>query len=259
MYKILLSTLIVLSTLFLAATAHAQDDTVLLANAIYRVKTGENGRIAWRECGERLTGVEALTRANEYAALFTAEHTADANFDPWIGASIAMAESSLNRCAISRGAMTTFEEYLGREPEEEDILRLLQNRAYRRRAGVDSAFDAGLVQFRWPGAIATMVGVTDAGVLVDAHASIHMLAASMQHYRTACDTVEEYRGTHTVNRDDGTIRVVRYSIPCLEAYWVQHNSPSSFNYRYYSNVMRWHRELQRYSSETPIVPGDTAS
>jgi hypothetical protein len=261
-----LYTLLVLFVLGSSQPAFAQAGTSevsVLARAIHRIKTGERGNLHWRECGRSLSADEALVRANEYATYLFAEREADPGFSPWIGAAIAMQESSFNRCAISRDASrafaTRFEEEYDREPIEADYIRFLRNRAWRSRMGVTSAFDAGLVQFRWPGTVATLVGMTDAGTLVEAQTSIRMLALSLQRYRTTCDTVREFRGVHSVNRGDGTVRVVRYSIPCLDGYWVQHNSPASFNYRYYRNVMRRHEDLVRLSAPPEPSPEEDAT
>lgn len=252
----ILSTLLFSLVLLLGTPVHAQDLSESgLARAILRIKTGERGTLNWRECGRHLSADEAQTRASEYANYLFSETSSDAGFNPWIGAAIAMQESSFNRCAISREAGSAFvtrlrEEY-GRDPSEADIVRLLRNPVWRSRMGVSSSFDAGLVQFRWPGTVARLVGMTDAGTLVQARTSVHMLALSMQRYRSVCETVREFRGVHTVNRSDGTVRVVRYSIPCEDGYWVQHNSPSRFNYRYYRNVMRRHQDLVRLSAPDP--------
>ncbi len=250
MDKIFSILLILLATLGVcpALAQTMSPDEEGLARAIHRLKTGERGTLRWRECGSYLSADEALLRSQEYARFLTAEHASDPGFNPWIGASIAMQESSFNRCAISRGARNLFTEHFvqqyGHEPREADLVRLLRNRAWRSRMGVSTSFDAGLVQFRWPGVVAARVGLEDAGDLLDARTSIHMLAVSMRRYRTICDTVREFRGVHLVNRRDGTVRTVRYSIPCLEGYWVQHNSPQRFNYRYYRNVVRWRDRLR---------------
>lgn len=233
------------------ATSAAQDESLLLAQALHRMKTGESGRVGWRECGNRLTAPEASQRAQEYAALLLAERDLDPAFDPWIGGAIAMVESSLNRCAVSREARMAFEVYLGHEASERDILRLLRSPSYRAQTGV-GPFSAGLVQFRWPGAVAALVGLTDAGELVDGRASIRMLAASMQRYRRVCDTITTFDGTYTVNRRGGGTLALRYSVPCSEGYWVQHNSPSRFNYRYYRHVMYWYNQLRVFGAEARV-------
>lgn len=236
----ILSFLVILTVSCTAMSAAAQDETDVLARGILRVMTGERGTLAWRECGTRLSHEEAEVRAHEYATLLMAEHAADPNFDPWIGGGIAMQESSLNRCALSRDANRVAAISLGHTPTEAEIVRILRNRAFRNSLGL-SIFDAGLVQFRWPGPIATLSGLTDPGSLVDAHTSIHMLAVASQRYRSACEETQTYSGTYTVNREGAAPRTHRYSVPCMDGYWVQHNSPSSFNYRYYQNVMRWVR------------------
>jgi len=138
----------------------------------------------------------------------------------------------------------TFYALLGRAPTEADLARLLDNPNWRSSLGV-SAFDAGLVQYRWPGAAARAAGVERASSLLDARVSIRLLAHSLSSYRRACSSVTSYRGVHLVNRRDGSVRTLRYDIPCGDGYWVQHNSPSRFNYRYFRNVSTW---ISRFKS-----------
>ena len=218
-----------------------------LASAIFRFKTGPRGVMRWSECGSSLRGDAARARAGEYARYFWSEHEADNSFDPWIAAALVAQESSFNRCALSGEAMHALRQHLeetrNRAPQESDISRLLRSSAYRRSVDV-GRFDVGLAQFRWPGTAARRAGLVRPESLLNARTSIRLLASSMRNYRRACQTTTRYRGTYLVDRRDGSIRVIRYDVPCSEGYWVQHNSPSHFNYRYYSNVRRKYRDLQ---------------
>lgn len=217
--------------LWLPTAASAQSTRTDMASAILRVKTGERGIVPWRECGVSLRGEDSAARAQEYADYFFTEAESDPEFDPWIGLSIAMQESSLNRCAISRPASIYLHQRLGHIPTQTELTRVLRNPSYRRSMGIAS-FDAGLVQFRWPGVVASLVGLRDPARLLDAQTSVRMLAASLRQYRTVCSTTQVFRGVHGRTR---------YSVPCSEGYWVRHNSPRQFNYTYFRNVMRWHR------------------
>ena len=237
---------------------------VELASSIYRVKTGPRGNLRWSECGTRLTQTQAMERSVEYARYFLEEKTADPDFDPWVGASIAMQESSFNRCAISRGAWRKFVSSFraanpNRDPREREIVRLLSSSRYRSLMGVEGRFDAGLVQFRYPGVEARRAGLTSPGNLVNARISIQLLANSMARYREACSSVDFYDGVHTVNRRDGRVSVLHYHISCEDGYWVQHNSPARFNYRYYWNVSRWLSRFREASSRPNRVIADTVS
>lgn len=251
-----------LTILSLTVPAYAQDmesETLGLAAAIHRVKTGESGNVRWFECGRHLSASEATQRSLEYAKLLMEEKTRNESFDPWVAIAIAMQESSLNRCAISRNEWrafsSSFSARYGRDPVESDLARLLDNSSWRSSLGV-SAFDAGLVQYRWPGRAAVSAGVTRASSLLEARVSIRLLAHSLQSYQAACSSISSYRGVHSVNRNDGSVRVVRYDVPCMDGYWVQHNSPSWFNYRYYRNVSTWMTRFKE-ASLAPSLPSNT--
>lgn len=221
-----------------------------LAAAIFRFKTGPRGVMRWKECGSSLRGEAARARAGEYARYLWEEHESDSAFDPWIAAALVAQESSFNRCALSGEAMHLLRAHLletqDRAPTERDISRLLRSSSYRHSVQV-TRFDVGLAQFRWPGTAARRAGLTHPESLLDARTSVRLLAASMRSYRRACTTTQQYRGVYLVNRRDGTIRVLHYRIPCAEGYWVQHNSPSHFNYRYYSNVRHRYQDLVEMS------------
>lgn len=250
-------------TLLLPAAAQAQVAPTAenLARAIFRAKTGSRGDIGWRECNRRLSRREAALRAHEIGMFLMEEKQTDPEFDPWIAAAIIGQESSYNRCAISRGAWqvfnSSFEERLERPVRESDIRHLLRNRSFRQRLGLRN-FDAGLAQFRWPGTIARRVGMTDPGELIDTRQSIRMLAESFRVYRGICETTPSFSGNHTYNSSRrGTIRVVRYNIPCSDGYWVAHNTGGSwFNYRYYRNVKRWEETLLGHAESTTIEDYD---
>lgn len=248
--------LVLLFALSVSASASAELDREALAHALLTLKTGDRGTRAWRECGRRLSGSEARLRADQYATFLYEEHSQDPDFDPWIGAAIAMFESSLNRCAISRDARFPLERYLGHSPTESDVLRLLRSRSFRAQVGVGT-FAVGLAQFRWPGVVASAVGVRSGGELVDARTNIRMLASSLRMYRETCLSTPEYRGEYVVNRDDGTSHTIRFRIRCSASYWVQHNNLSSFNYRYYRSVLRRHTQLLQLGAEAPRATEDT--
>jgi len=241
---------LVLFPVSLGAQAVPMGSEQELASAIFRFKTGPRGVMRWSECGSSLRGDAARSRAVEYARYLWEEHEADAAFDPWIAAALLAQESSFNRCALSGDAMHTLRQHLrengNRTPQESDISRLLRSASYRRRVDV-GRFDVGLAQFRWPGTAARRAGLVRPESLLNARTSIRLLASSMRSYRRACQNTTRYRGTYLMDRRDGTIRVLHYNIPCSEGYWVQHNSPSHFNYRYYSNVRRKYRDLQEMS------------
>jgi len=241
---------IFLFVLSVPVRALANLDRESLAHALLTLKTGERGTRAWRECGRRLSGSEARLRASQYSTFLYEEHSLDSDFDPWIGAAIAMFESSLNRCAISRDARFPLERYLGHSPTEGDVLRLLRSRSFREQVGVGT-FAVGLAQFRWPGVVASAVGVRSGGELVDARTNIRMLASSLRMYRETCSSTPEFRGEYVVNRDDGTSRTIRFRIRCADGYWVQHNNLSSFNYRYYRSVLSRHTQLLQLGAEAP--------
>jgi len=226
-----------------------------LASAIFRFKTGPNGVMRWHECGSSLRGEAARERAEEYAGYLWQEKSLDPSFDPWIAAAIMAQESSFNRCALSGDAMHTLRQHLAeeanREPNERDISRLLRSASYRRQVDV-GRFDVGLAQFRWPGTAARRAGLTRPESLLTASVSVHLLAVSLRSYRRACQTTPRYRGVYLVNRRNGTVRVINYSIPCNDGYWVQHNSPSRFNYRYYSNVKHRYDDLLEFSRSSSV-------
>ena len=218
-----------------------------LSQAIFRFKTGESGNIRWRECNRFIRGAEALARAEEYAGYLMDEFARDPEFDPWRAAAIMAQESSFNRCAISRAQWRTIREgfvaHYHREPTERDIQSILRRSGLRRRLGARQ-FDAGLAQFRWPGVAARRAGLTDPAALIDARQNIHLTAVSFQHLRAYCDTHEGWSGVYTTRRG----RTIRYRVSCEDAYWVRHNSPSRFNYRYYSSVNRRYRQLLEYAT-----------
>jgi len=209
-----------------------------LGSAIFRVKTGERGDIRWPECGSYIRGDEARLRAWQYASLLVSAHQEYPEFDPWVGAAIIFQESSFDRCAISseqwRQFQEAYQDRYDRDPGERDIARLLRNHTYRRSLGIP-AFDAGLAQFRWPGAAARNAGVEDPADLLDPETSISMLARALTSHYSSCE--EDYSGTYTRPLRDGRVRVIRYRVSCDDGYWVQHNSPARFNYRYYSNIV----------------------
>jgi hypothetical protein len=238
---------LVISQVASVAVADEPPYTVdVLGAAILRLKTGERGNLAWRECGAQIRDEEAALRASQYAEYLIEEYNRDAAFNPWIAASIIMQESSFNRCAVSGAEWVEVRRQFsseGRDMRERDIVRVLASRRLRTRYGVGTA-DFGLAQFRWPG----MVGqfeIRDPAELMDARTSIRILASAMVNYRRQCDSVTVYRGVHTWSSG----RVRRYSVPCADGYWVQHNSPSRFNYTYYHNVRRWYDRLLDYAGD----------
>lgn len=240
--------IIFLITSLVAVSAAADEpphSVDVLSAAILRLKTGDRGNLAWRECGTQIRNEEAALRARQYAEYLIEESRQDAGFSPWIAASIIMQESSFNRCAISGAAWLEVRRQFsaeGRDMQERDIVRILSSRRLRAQYQVGTT-DFGLAQFRWPG----MVGrfdVRNPSELLDARTSIRTLARALAGYRQQCDSVTEYRGIHTWSSG----RVLRYAVPCVEGYWVQHNAPGRFNYTYYHNVRRWYSLLLDYAA-----------
>jgi hypothetical protein len=227
---------LVLSLISFQAQAQVGLEEALTEAVLDLVQTPRR-HLKWRSCGRELRGAEARAEAEAIAAAVARE--AGTDLDPWMMLAQLMQESGLNACAFSSIEMRSYARTLGRRPTREDIRRLLTSQRVREQHNIRGV-DAGIAQFRWPGAIARRYGVTEAASLLDHDTSIRIFAQSLRDYRSRyCTQHPEVRITHT-HEVRGRIRVRVHSFRCADVFWAIHNSGSFERMRlaYITNVQR---------------------
>lgn len=214
----------------------AQIDAI--TEAILDLTTTPRRNWAWYSCGKHLNNQKKITHAKQLATYIVT--AAQNDLDPWWITSQLMQESSLNVCAVSSYEFREYKKTLKRTPTKRDLLKLLGNRATRERTGI-YAIDAGIAQFRWPGRIAKMAGITNPKQLLDPELSINAFAKTLRYYKEKAPKL--YQGTYITRRG----KKIRYKKAGSEFYWTSYNTgdPKRFNYRYYSNVKSRYRIIER--------------
>jgi len=230
-----------------------------LTEAILDLTTTERRHLWWRPCGERFRGdsEEAHAYARTIAATIIRE--AGTDLDPWWMAAQLAQESGMNPCAFSNAEFARYRRALGRRPTERDVMALLRSSQLREEHGI-RALDAGLAQFRYPGAVLRMVGIEQPEQLLDIDTSVRAFASALRLYRRRCDEHPVFSGNDTIERPDGTVRVVRWRYRCAYTFWAIHNSGSADRVRrqYIMNVQRrydrgparWRSRVESGLSET---------
>jgi hypothetical protein len=209
-----------------------------LTEAILDLTTTPQRHLYWQPCGERFRGrdPEAVSYAQRIARAVARE--AGRDLDPWTMLAQLQQESGMNPCVFSSREFRLYRASLGRRPSERDVLRLLTSSRLREQHQI-RAMDAGLAQFRWPGAVARRVGITTPEQLLDIDTSVHAYAQALRRYRRACENTPVFQGTYLASSG----RVVRWSYACTDVFWAIHNtgSPTNIRYEYVSNVRRRYR------------------
>jgi hypothetical protein len=233
MRRVLLVTLLVLAPL--PAQAQQMDLEEGIAQAILDLTTTPQRHLWWRPCGEGFRGRDDAAHAYARRIAGTIVRAAEEDLDPWVMTAQLAQESGMNPCVFSSREFRAFRSALGREPTETDILRLLRTPTLRQRHAIH-ALDAGLAQFRWPGAVARRVGITSPEQLLDIDLSVQAYAHALRRYKQACVTRPSYAGTHVT----GQGRVIRWRFACEDVFWAIHNTgdPTNIRYQYIHNVHR---------------------
>lgn len=210
-----------------------------LTEAILDMTTTERRHLWWQPCGERFRGhsEEARVYARGIARVVVREAAND--LDPWWMVAQLAQESGMNPCVFSNEEFARYRRALGRRPSERDVMALLRSPRLRDEHGI-RALDAGLAQFRWPGAVLRQVGIERPEQLLDVDVSVRAFASALRLYRRHCEEHPVFSGTDTVERSDGTVRVVRWRFQCVDTFWAIHNSgsPERVRRRYILNVRR---------------------
>lgn len=212
-----------------------------LTEAILDMTTTERRHLWWRPCGERFRGRDPEAREYARGLASTILDAAGDDLDPWWMAAQLMQESGMNPCIFSSREFARYRRALGRRPDRRDVLRLLTRPALRQQYEI-RAMDAGLAQFRWPGAVARRVGIDAPEELLDTTTNVEAFAAALRLYRSECEDTPVIAGTTTVGRGD-RVRVRRYRYACEDVFWAIHNSGSvdTIRHQYIQNVRRRYR------------------
>lgn len=216
-----------------------------LTNAILDLTTSERRNLLWQPCDESFRGTEP--EAEEYARELatTIIQEAGEDLDPWWMVAQLMQESGFNPCAFSDQEANQLRARLGRRLTRAERIRLL-------RRSEATHLDAGIAQFRWPGAVARASGITRPEDLLNPSLAIHAYAVSLRRYRALCEQTPVFRGTETRERN-GQIRIVYWRYQCTEVFWAVHNTGSTairpayvrrVTARYHQGPERWRREVE---------------
>jgi hypothetical protein len=239
--KQLLAIILILLVFFYPARLLAQNATAqtsAITEAILDLTTTPRRNLAWYVCNKRLDTQEKIAHASRLATLIVTNASNDLN--PWWMTAQLMQESGLNCCAISSYEFKSYQKILKRPPTKRDLLKLLGSRALRERAGIFN-LDGGIAQFRWPGRIAKLAGITSAKQLFDPELSIKAFAKALRYYKSKAP--ETYTGIYYTSSG----RKIKYKKAGSKFYWTSYNTgdPRRFNYKYYSSVKNRYKRIEK--------------